>query len=169
MVCRNFKAAREWLLNNWIKIPNILNRHYCIVLEKGALTLFKLRNLKGNANPWSDTWVLHLKLIKCKGDINISKQTQKKEQIPDPEVSLLLYVIFIMLGKIISYRCDSKEGATVWCPSLAPLFLASLQGLGATEVIKNALSVCQSMVSFWPFVALKMQHVRLSTLWSDWR
>lgn len=69
-----------------------------------------------------------------------------------------------MLGQILSYRCDSEEGATLWCPSLAPLLLASLLGHGGTEVIKSGLSICQSMVCFWPFVALKMQPVRLSTL-----
>lgn len=99
--------------------------------------LFKLRKLK-----WVQTCDLtsssYANLTTCKAGINISKV------IPEHKCPFHHIAIFGLLEKMLSpllpYRCESQESTTVWCPSLAPLYLASLLGRGGTEVIKTPAS-----------------------------
>lgn len=114
--------------------------------------VFILRNLKGMST--CDTisgcyvWIsLHLK------ETLTFQRKHKKKQIPRHKCPSYHISIFRMLEKMLSplplYRCASQEGTTVWCPSLAPLSLASLPCRGGTEVIKNTASpsVCARCVS----------------------
>lgn len=115
---------------------------HCIARRDGAFHCAQIKKPQRNVNLWPDIWLLHFNLTTCKGDINISKQTKRANSTT--QMPFLPYCHFYNAGNDVitfaAYRCESQEGTTVWCPSLAPLGRASLPGRGGTEVIKNTAS-----------------------------
>ena len=114
----------------------------CIALGNSAFNCVQIKKPQRNANIWPNICYI-FNLTTCKGDINISKQIQKskfRNTRAPPTLSPFSIMLEKMLSPLPPHRCESQEGTTVWCPSLAPLCLASSPGRGGTEVIKNTAS-----------------------------
>lgn len=77
MICKNFKAPSELLLNNWAKTSKHIKSAALHSLEGRCINCVQIKKPQRDANLWPDIWALHLKVTTCKGDINISKQTER--------------------------------------------------------------------------------------------